>query len=249
MSENEELIKVIQNGSKAVVAVAEGYTASVELVGKIIGSLAKYIDKPMAEIIGICVDDLKIFRQEHRLKRLVRAFDRINLFLNERGLVEINPLPLKFAIPMFEQTSLEEEDYLQDIWCKLITNTLDPCFDVEIRYAYIDMIRSLTSLDAKILKYIYETTVKASTEKQLEEIEEYPVSFDDIMKNITASSREIEISLNNLKRVQCIWDNDVAMAVRGIANSIVRDKSKVTPLEKAYEITALGFYFVKACII
>lgn len=173
--------------------------------------------------------------------------DNVNQILDERGVVNTRPIHPKIAIPIMEYAILEDDESLQNIWCKLIANSLDPSFDIEIRYAFIEIVRNLTSLDANILKYIYDDMVKEAEKKQLM-ILDYPVSYVKIVENIHASNMEIDISLYNLKRVQCIWDTDLVETVKGLV-SIITHKEERHKVEDSFKLTRLGYYFIRACMI
>lgn len=46
---------------------------------------------------------------------------------------------------------METDDFLQNTWARLLTNAVDPNFKSEIRVAFVDVIKTLTAVDVKIL--------------------------------------------------------------------------------------------------
>lgn len=235
----------IEESAKAVTETAKLGTTVVEATEKMGGFLSHILNEPITEAVGIFGDKLKFMRW----KRKLRIVDEVNRILDERGVESTRPIPPKLAIPILEQASLEENDELQDIWCRLIANSLDPNFQFEIRYAFIDIIKNLTALDARILKYIYEITMERNKEYKTEKFQVYKINFDSIKKNIYASDVETELSLYNLKRVQCVWDNDLNELrhdAAGIAAGITW--TKTTPTHSTYRITPLGVAFILACM-
>lgn len=195
----------IEESAKAAAETAKFGTTSIEAATKMGSFLARIFGMPFENAVGIIGDQIEYTRWE-RQNRLV---DKVIEEQNKRGLTKFRPIPPKFAIPIISSASMEEDDYLQDIWCKLIANCSDPAFNEEIRYAFIDIIKNITKSDAKILKYIYETSIEMNKEFQHTRFIAYPIDFFEIAENLQVSYIETEISLNNLQRVQCICDNDI----------------------------------------
>ncbi|MGB9927998.1 MAG: Abi-alpha family protein [Methanosarcina sp.] len=236
MSELEEI-------AKAVTSTAEFSTASVGSIEKMGGFFAKVLNEPLTEAVGIIGDKLNFMRW----KRKLRMVDEVNRILDQRGITDTRAIPPKLAIPILEQACLEENDELQDIWCRLIANSLDPKFNLEIRYAFIEIIKNMTALDAKILKYIYETTIKINKINQTKPFIAYSVDFFHIKENVRASNVETELSLNNLQRVQCIRDNDVN-DLRTQVNSMIKKTTPPIIQHSSFKITPLGTAFILACM-
>ena len=144
-------MSILDEPAKAVAALANLGDTSVKAAEKSGPFLSKVFGTSIESAVGIIGDKLEYLKWE----RQTRMIDRINKYHKERNLTEVRPIPPKFAIPLIVNATLEEENDLQDIWCKLIANALDPNFDSEIRYAFIYIIKSLTSLDAMILELFY----------------------------------------------------------------------------------------------
>jgi hypothetical protein len=178
--------------------VAKFGTTVIENTSKAAGFIAKYIDEPLSVLCGKWVDNKKCDRWEYQVK--IR--DKVNAILKERGCKTIRMIPPKLGIPLIDNALLEDDDDLREIWCNLIANSLDPNFDREIRHTLIDMIRNLTSLDALILKYIYEESISMAKSMLNEKTKHVRVAdccvrFDKIKEKIQAEPREIRISLCN----------------------------------------------------
>ena len=69
---------------------------------------------------------------------------------------ERRAVPPKLAIPILEESSLEEDDSLNSLWNALLANALDPDFAEEIRFAYTDIIKNLSPLDSLLMSAIYD---------------------------------------------------------------------------------------------
>lgn len=149
---------------------------------------------------------------------------------------------------MIENASWEEDDELQDIWCRLIVNGLDPSFNSEIRYAFIEIIKNLTSLDAKILKYTYDSASRDDIDEYSDSVKyqfikhhSLPVhSFKDV-NNVDQG--ELETSLDNLLRVGCLQNSVFADYIeKGW------DFGTHSPPPDRFHLTQLGIMFVEACL-
>ena len=58
---------------------------------------------------------------------------------------------------MMENASLEDDDNLQTLWARLMANAMDPKSHVSLQMSFIDILKNLTILDAKILHTIYKS--------------------------------------------------------------------------------------------
>lgn len=235
----------IEAVSEAIAESAKFGTTSVKFTETMLCFISKILGNPIEEAAGIIGDKLQYIRWQ----RQMRMVDEVNKILISKDLDKTRTIPPKFALPMLEQASLEEDDYLQDIWCKLIANSLDPNFDSEIRYAFIEIIKNLTPLDAKILKYVYDTALKNCS--HFEDISfrnnviklhrKTPIYI--IRKNINANNDEIEASLDNLLRVRCLKDNvldDSILEMWKVENPSLTSSN--------FSLTQFGIIFVEACL-
>lgn len=212
---------------------------ATELAKKMQVFLSRTFGVPIENAVGILGDKIEYTRCE-RQKRFV---DIINEDQQKRGLTQYRTVPPKFAIPIISNACWEEDDYLQDIWCKLLTNYSDPAYKVEMRTAFTDILKSLTALDARILQYIYDVTPDKSNLTNITDTNENKINTDIIIKNIDAQESEIYLSLFNLKRVQCVWTYDSL-------NKNKETKEAVYVFNRGinYTLTPLGCSLVEACM-
>lgn len=235
----------LEESSKAVAETAKFGAASVEAVEKFGGFLAKILGEPITDAVGIFGDKLKFIR----LKNKLIIMDKVNRILDERCVVNTRQIPPKFAIPIMEYATLEEDESLQDIWCKLIANSLDPNFDKEIRCAFIDIIRNLTPLDAKILDFVYHgafrKVVSVNQEFTRMYMSKIVVNLENICKQLNVHEEELTISYHNLMRVECLryigQQSSIAVGEDETVPLMINDPMRVA-------ITPLGIAFVEACI-
>ncbi len=232
MSGSEEWAKATTEGAKLATTV-------VEKVSTVPGFIAKYIDESLMELTGKWVDNKKLNRWENQVKIL----DKVNTILDERGCKNLRMISPKLGIPLIDNALLEDDDDLREIWCKLIANSLDPNFNKEIRSAFIDILKNLTSLDAKILKYIYENLPDKTNLHKISDYNENKVSTYEIIKNVNAQESDVYVSLINLRRVQCIWNYDSLRK-----NEITKNATYIFNRGENYTITLLGCSLVEACM-
>jgi len=213
----------------------------VDLIKSTGGYFGKHADCIFTEISGIAVDKLKDYRLRCDVPRKVKLINTITEEFDKKGVDQTRPVSIKLAVPMLEQAFLEEDEELQKIWDRLITHTLDPTFDVEIRSAYTDILKSLTSLDAKILKYVFDS-VENSVHNEEVDLNNCPVSLEQIKNELpTVPHSDIMVSIYNLKRVQCIQEYiHKCTTVNNFSYSLGNDQY--------YVLTYLGSALVETCM-
>lgn len=245
MSDVEEL-------SKATSEVAKFGRTGIEASEKLGRFLARVFDEPVDCYMGMIGDKLEFLRW----KRKLRMVEKVEKILEEKGINKTRAILPKFAIPFIVNTSLEEDDDLQDIWCNLIANSLDPNFDIEIRYAFIDIIKCLTSLDAKILKFIYDEVFEAALDlkeinRRKSHMSTHSISKRKIGNSIDATKEEIEISLFNLLRAQCLKEISLEKEFEALIISMKSPGYSIEyfpGLNRSFTLTPLGVAFIEACM-
>ena len=229
-----------KEGAKAIAEIAKLGTKALDTTSQFGVFLSKMFGTPAEDAYAIVGDKIRFIQWE----RQVRMVEAINEYHKERGYPPVRTIPPKFAIPMITNAGLEEDDDLQDIWCRLIANSMDKNFDVEIRYAFIEIIKSLTYLDAKVLKYVYDEVSKKS-DSTIMHMSKISLDAETINKYVDVSEDELDISFNNLMRVQCLrnpsLENSIFVPEQG---QIVFTKNGKTHVA----LTSLGIAFTKICM-
>jgi len=228
MSEVEETAKAAQEIAKTAGKVVD----AGERFGVFI---AKYISGPLEQGIGIFEDKLKYMRWERQL----RLMQRVNeLIRNSGSSAPSKPIPIKIAVPLLQAASMEDDDYLQDMWAKLLVNAADANSRIELKRIYIDIMERLTPFEAQILEKIYQLP--------FEQIQHNGVRTDGLPSAAIAGqdkvnradwqepSPDIKIALISLAHLGCI------SPVRTWGGGEVF--SSVNP-------TLLGKHFIEACTL
>jgi len=228
MSEVEETAKAAQEIAKTTGKV-------VEVGEKFVAFISKYIQGSLEQGIGIFEDKLKYMRWERQLRLMRRA----NELIKSLGIsAPSKAIPLKLAIPLLQAASLEDDDYLQDMWARLLINAATAESGIELKRIYIDILERLTPIEALILERIYQLP--------FEQIQHNGVRTDGLPSMATPGQEkvkeddwqepasEIKLALISLSHVGCI------MPTRSWGGG--EFFYKVSP-------TLLGRHFVEACTL
>lgn len=222
----------ISETAGAVKAVAKTTEKAIETANRLGGFIANVVAGPLEQGVGIWEDRLKYMRWE----RQVRFVERAQQLMREMGVgARTRPIPLNIAIPLFEGASLSESDHLQDLWARLLVNSIDENSNVNIQRAYIEILDQLTPLEAKILETVYsipyeETRHDGIITAQLPDAAE---KANDTNRD-TEPSDDVKLALSNLVRLRC-----VAAGMSWGGGEIF---TRITP-------TLLGKKFIEACTI
>jgi hypothetical protein len=120
----------------------------VELTTKVAGFVLKVMGPASIEFGGI-FEDLTRF---YRYKRLLTISDKVESLLARRKIEgKTTPISPRVAIPMLDAASLEDDETLQDVWAKLIANSMDPHFEAAIHPGYIEIVKQMSPDEAIIL--------------------------------------------------------------------------------------------------
>jgi abortive infection alpha-like protein len=189
----------IEEGAKAVQEVAKATGKAIDATRQAGGFLARFIQRPLEQAAGIVEDHLRIIRWE----RQQRLMERANEFMKERGLTApTKPVPLKIAIPIMLDGSLEENDELQDLWARLLINAADAKSETEVRHAFLSILKDLTPLDAVILTKIYSVSeIEAKDGIRTEGLPDRATLQLETKKELRS---DVHLSLSNLLRLQLV---------------------------------------------
>lgn len=190
-----ENAKAVQEASKAVQKV----TDAAEKFG---GFISKYTHESLEAGLGIFADKLRYLRWERQARLIKRAEE----FLAQLGEDSIKyPLPLKYAVPLMEAASLEEDDELQDLYAKLLVNACTSHAKAPFMRSYIDTIERFTPLMARIFHNSYKNYPQMAA-KFLEHEDPKTTLPEDLTSAFVVGgfSEESELAWNELDRLGCL---------------------------------------------
>lgn len=194
----------VKESAKAVQEVAKVTGKAIDAGKKFGGFISRYISGPLEQGIGIFEDKLKYMRWNNQQRLMKRAEE----FMTSLGLREpTRPILLKLAVPLFQAALLEDDNYLQDMWAKLLVNSATLQSGVDLKRAYIDILERLTPLEAQILEKIYSLPF-AETQHNGVLTAGLPataaVASDLDKKKAEQPGKEVKLALANLSRLGCV---------------------------------------------
>jgi len=233
MSEVEEIAKAVQG-------VAKFGERSIEFSEKLGGFFSRVFKEPIQEVAGMITDKMRFVRW----KRLLKMSEEVGKILEHRGVTETRAVPPKLALPIFEEGSIEEDENLQYMWSHLLANAMDPKFNGELRYGFVDIIKNITGIEAAILNNFYEILKKEGHTQDITKITDYILKKEQIMQIVNIDEPNYHVSIHNLMRMQCI--GPAIMKTIGI--SVGSEPMTIYKGTDAVVLTPLGVKFIEACI-
>jgi len=233
MSDIEEIAKAVQKASDFGVK-------AIETSQKVGGFFAQVFKEPITEVAGMLTDRLKF----SRWSRLVEMQDQVNDILASRGVTDTRSVAPKLALSLLEESSLEDDFTLKQLWNNLLVNAMDPSFSGDLRVGFVEMIKGLTSLDAKTLNFFYLLLKSENRLMPLENVINYSLKKEQIMEAVNLSEADYQICAFNLMRIQCIAPNV-------IKTSGITFGDEPTTIYKGIDsvtLTPLGVRFAQACM-
>lgn len=225
----------VSETAKAVQEVAKATERTIEAGEKFGGFISRFIAGSLDQGMGIFEDKLKYMRWERQVSLMQRA-DRL---LKEVGLSQpTRPIPLKLAVPLLEAASLEDDDYLQDLWAQLLVNAGNADSRINLQRGYIAVLEQLTPSEAVILQKIYSLPYEKTRHEGVEVgmlPKEVAVGRDDGKDDdLLEPTEDVTLALANLARLNCIF---------------IRKSWGGGELFKKVNPTIFGKSFVEACTL
>jgi hypothetical protein len=216
--------------------IADATKALADTGGKMVEattSFSRVIKGPVEDLLGIAWDRVRFARWERKLA----LADKANAVMKARGLDgPSRELPLKFAVPLLTAAVLEEDDELQEIWARLLVNAGNKATEMELRTAYVEILKGMSAFDVKNLARLAKATLAVPPGKSRAVLTiDLPESTEPFAGHFTREpviSRELGISLANLSRLGC------AMPAGGMDGAV---------LYTIMTVTDLGLALYQAC--
>lgn len=232
MSEAEEIAKAVQS-------VAKLGDKALETSEKMGGFFARVFQQSIEEVSGMVTDKLRFVRWQ----RLISMSDEVNKILEMRGIKETRAVPPKLALPIFEESSLEHENDLQQLWCHLLANAMDPKFNGELRYGFVEMIKSVTGIEAALLNNFYDILKNEGHINNISTITNYHLKKEQLMQMLGIDEATYQVSIFNLMRMQCMGP-----AILKGGAMLGSEPMTIYKGTDAVVLTPLGVKFIEACI-
>ncbi|WP_263352064.1 DUF4393 domain-containing protein [Acidicapsa acidisoli] len=172
-------------------------------------------------------------------RRGLRLSDKWERLMDARGLsAPTRPIPPNFALPLLTAAVLEEDDELQDTWTRLLVNAGDAATEMELRSAYVEILRGMSAFDVKNLAVMAGASLSFRGKVDVPILETWNLPKLAIAHNEASGAGEplsepVRISINNLNRLGCIASASSTFGGR--------------PVFAFATMTSLGIALYKAC--
>jgi hypothetical protein len=248
--------------AKAAQEVSKTARAAIEVADKSRAFLYKVIGQPLEDVVQSLIGEpLHLFAMRKSIERRIRFIDRYNQLIQMRHLEgRLVPVPLKVALPAIESATLETDDSLQDLWVNLLMSAGDPTQQSNSRTGFVDILKQMEPLDAKILSLAYRELLtiaaaqaKGQSSAKGKDGSVSPIYFGiegvRIIDQAAVTQRDYQRSIDNLIRVRCVATFVVTEDLTGaVSGTPALFSSSADYLYDRICITSLGLGFVEACI-
>ena len=180
--------------------------------------------------VGILSDQVKLWRWINQVNIITKA----QKIIEESGL-DKKQIPLKVLVPIIQNSSLEQDENMQNKWANMLANAVTGNVEVSPNYAAI--LNELSPIEVSILDKIYQE-VNKEADYQKRKSFQFDTNKLKAMLNIT--EEKMDLIIENLYRLNLLH----APAGHGIAVGEYKSALRTT---KIFEFTTLGYEFVKAC--
>jgi len=201
--------------------------------------LLRFIGGPLDTISGTFDDYLRV----RRITNQIALAKKVQTAMLGAGLsVPSRLLDLKFAVPLLQAASLEDEDSMQDRWAALLINAGNAESGKEVKRAHVEILERLTPSEANILDKIYtvpyvdnEVLPGVSTIALPDTAVEYDSKNDNSIY-AASLSKDVALALAQLLQLGCItlppsWEGGQSFKV--VYQTILgRDFIKVCTVDK-----------------
>jgi hypothetical protein len=200
---------------RASTALSDAANAAKKIANTVetaIAFLQKIVAPPVEQLSGMFTDQLQFWRARN-LNRIAGKYDEL---VRERAWHPdaIKMLPFGLSVRVFEKASSEEDDTIQSMWARLLLNATDPAKGIDISKIHIDILSSITSVDAFILDLAWswnKTRIPAfgfgtgeAREQYVRRVAERGKMINDQNKHLMnlITKKTLPVSLYNLLRLK-----------------------------------------------
>jgi len=179
---------------------------------------------------GILSDQMKLWRFCKQVDIIKKAQAKIDA----SGLPK-RQIPLKVLVPIIQNSSLEEDESMQNKWSNMLANAATGSVEISPNYAAI--LNELSAVEVSILEKIY-----GEVNKELNYTKRKELQFDTskLKSMLSVSDEKMDLIIENLYRLNLLQ----APAGHGI---MVGEYKYALRTTRIFEFTTLGYEFVRAC--
>jgi hypothetical protein len=203
--------------------------------------LGKLLGPAISESGELIADKIR----QYRIKNQITILNNVKKILDKNGL-SLKQLPIKLAVPLLENASLEEDVTLQEMWSRLIINSSTSDYKMSLHKVCIAILSDLSPLEARILEKIKNDVIKKLSEDNHIYISGKKNKIDFRPTQVIYSEYSIQ-RMFSLKREESdyIIDNLVRLGILKWQPSEVEENT--IDLEDTLSLSNLGYNFLKEC--
>jgi len=222
--------------SKAVQELAKTTGKAIDISEKVGRFLKDIFGNALGEIGQIGYDWARFYRYQN----LLRIRDKIEAIHKQRRIEgKTLPIPPRYAVPLIQNASQEDDETLQEMWAGLIANATDPEMHLNIKKIYINILSSLEPLDVSLLRFLAAMASPIAPGRN-----RINLNMKTLGKNLSVTQKELELSLQNLARLNCVIDeHPETYNSIGSTSSGLRIRNPKT----TFRPSSLGYYLIEAC--
>lgn len=228
-------------------ALEELFKPYANIIERVLGPTAKEIGDFLGDAVGLSLRDRL---HERRTMRQLKFWTTVKTFVEDAG-IDPQPVPDKLSLPILQNASLEDSDYLTDKWAALLTNSAACDAAVEVFPSFPDILRQLTPVEAHFLDALF-MLVDGELRRRQERYTgpENIVLDDDILRRRWIEITEPTVRYEELALTdQAFYDNMMSPFLDNLTRLGLLDSKPTverrTP--RAVAFTVFGFRFVRAC--
>jgi Abortive infection alpha len=152
------------------------------------GYLADLLGDLPKELIGLLGgDSIRVRRAE----RLTKLWHNSKKRLEQQGIKEPEPAPLKLALPILAAAADETYEELIEIWTRLFAACMHPDKSKLVRRGFIEAVKKLDPLDAPVLEWVHQHSGSADHAQRNTAANDLRVNRD-----------EVDVSIQNLVKAE-----------------------------------------------
>jgi hypothetical protein len=139
----------MDNEATKAIAITAG--KGIDLAKQMGSFIGQFVKGPAEQFFGIWEDKLKYRRWENQISFMQKVQAKLKCL----SVSSDRPLPMKVIIPLLEYAAVEDNDELQNQWANLLVNFSNGLSGVSMQLAYVEILKSLSPLEVKILSAVY----------------------------------------------------------------------------------------------
>lgn len=197
--------------------------------------ISAVVGAPAKELGGWISDGIR----DRRLETQITIYTKAQKLTKQ---LSINPkaINMKLLVPLLENGSLEDDEKIIDMWSHLLANA---AFSNEVRSSYIDILKQLEPIEARIMQYIFNAVQKQGTIGKLP-AGEFVITINGkpIQERFDLSHDNFEQAIDNLYRLRLL-----APSARRLTFIEGKEVPFANYTKETIGVTYFGYYFAKAC--